>query len=115
MGAVGNCAARAPVMGGQFAVWGGLFACCDCSLTAIRQKVSLQFFSGNIHLNDSRSQEAIHAHIHMIYYTYHGTFIGRSMELHHFGGSYGRYPRCSCRTQGDGFGSSRRGSIVGIN
>eukprot|EP00985_Skeletonema_marinoi_P007414 scaffold3257_cov87-Skeletonema_marinoi.AAC.5 len=38
MGAIGNCAARAPVMGGQFAVWGGLFACCDCSLTAIRQK-----------------------------------------------------------------------------
>lgn len=25
-------------MGGQFAVWGGLFACCDCSLSAIRQK-----------------------------------------------------------------------------
>ena len=38
-GALGNCAARAPVMGGQFAVWGGLFACCDCSLSAIRQKV----------------------------------------------------------------------------
>lgn len=37
-GAVGNCAARAPVMGGQFAVWGGLFACCDCSLSALRQK-----------------------------------------------------------------------------
>mmetsp|Transcript_19861 Transcript_19861/g.28118 ORF Transcript_19861/g.28118 Transcript_19861/m.28118 type:complete len:244 (-) Transcript_19861:282-1013(-) len=30
--------ARAPILGGQFAVWGGLFACCDCSLTAIRQK-----------------------------------------------------------------------------
>lgn len=38
-GALGNCAARSPVMGGQFAVWGGLFACCDCTLTAIRQKV----------------------------------------------------------------------------
>jgi import inner membrane translocase subunit TIM17 len=25
-------------MGGQFAVWGGLFACCDCSLSALRQK-----------------------------------------------------------------------------
>jgi len=25
-------------MGGQFAVWGGLFACCDCTLSAIRQK-----------------------------------------------------------------------------
>mmetsp|Transcript_3966 Transcript_3966/g.5783 ORF Transcript_3966/g.5783 Transcript_3966/m.5783 type:complete len:243 (+) Transcript_3966:668-1396(+) len=30
--------ARAPILGGQFAVWGGLFACCDCSLTALRQK-----------------------------------------------------------------------------
>lgn len=38
VGAIGNCAARAPVMGGQFAVWGGLFACCDCSISAIRQK-----------------------------------------------------------------------------
>eukprot|EP00578_Thalassiosira_sp_NH16_P011953 CAMPEP_0181108842 /NCGR_PEP_ID=MMETSP1071-20121207/17850_1 /TAXON_ID=35127 /ORGANISM="Thalassiosira sp., Strain NH16" /LENGTH=236 /DNA_ID=CAMNT_0023192481 /DNA_START=59 /DNA_END=769 /DNA_ORIENTATION=- len=37
-GALGNCAARAPVMGGQFAVWGGLFACCDCTLSSIRQK-----------------------------------------------------------------------------
>ena len=37
-GALGNCVARAPVMGGQFAVWGGLFACCDCSLSALRQK-----------------------------------------------------------------------------
>ena len=37
-GALGNCAARAPVMGGQFAVWGGLFACCDCGLSALRQK-----------------------------------------------------------------------------
>ena len=37
-GALGNCAARAPVMGGQFAVWGGLFACCDCTLSAVRQK-----------------------------------------------------------------------------
>lgn len=39
VGAIGNTAARAPVMGGQFAVWGGLFACCDCSLSALRQKV----------------------------------------------------------------------------
>eukprot|EP00567_Pseudictyota_dubia_P016259 CAMPEP_0197440548 /NCGR_PEP_ID=MMETSP1175-20131217/7030_1 /TAXON_ID=1003142 /ORGANISM="Triceratium dubium, Strain CCMP147" /LENGTH=207 /DNA_ID=CAMNT_0042970681 /DNA_START=128 /DNA_END=747 /DNA_ORIENTATION=+ len=37
-GAVSAMAARGPVLGGQFAVWGGLFACCDCSLTAIRQK-----------------------------------------------------------------------------
>jgi mitochondrial import inner membrane translocase subunit TIM17 len=31
-------AARSPVLGGQFAVWGGLFAVSDCTLTAIRQK-----------------------------------------------------------------------------
>lgn len=29
---------RAPVLGGNFAVWGGLFAVCDCSLVAIRHK-----------------------------------------------------------------------------
>ncbi|KAL7437490.1 hypothetical protein ACHAXH_005142, partial [Discostella pseudostelligera] len=40
LGAIGNTAARAPVMGGQFAVWGGLFACCDCSLSALRQKMN---------------------------------------------------------------------------
>jgi len=37
-GSLSSIQARAPVLGGQFAVWGGLFACCDCSLTAIRQK-----------------------------------------------------------------------------
>jgi len=37
-GALSAMQARGPVLGGQFAVWGGLFACCDCSLTAIRQK-----------------------------------------------------------------------------
>jgi len=37
-GAMSAMAARGPVLGGQFAVWGGLFACCDCSMTAIRQK-----------------------------------------------------------------------------
>jgi import inner membrane translocase subunit TIM17 len=38
VGGLGALQARGPVLGGQFAVWGGLFACCDCSLTAIRQK-----------------------------------------------------------------------------
>jgi len=38
-GSMSAIQARAPVLGGQFAVWGGLFACCDCTLTAIRQKV----------------------------------------------------------------------------
>lgn len=37
-GSLSAVQARSPVLGGQFAVWGGLFACCDCSLTAIRQK-----------------------------------------------------------------------------
>jgi len=38
IGSLNAMTARGPVLGGQFAVWGGLFACCDCSLTAIRQK-----------------------------------------------------------------------------
>ncbi len=38
VGALNAISARSPILGGQFAVWGGLFACCDCSLTAIRQK-----------------------------------------------------------------------------
>ena len=37
-GSLSAVQARAPVLGGQFAVWGGLFACFDCSLTAVRQK-----------------------------------------------------------------------------
>ena len=37
-GAVNAVTSRAPILGGQFAVWGGIFACCDCSLTAVRQK-----------------------------------------------------------------------------
>lgn len=37
-GALNAATARGPVLGGQFAVWGGLFACCDCTLTAVRQK-----------------------------------------------------------------------------
>lgn len=38
IGSLNAMAARGPVLGGQFAVWGGLFACCDCSLTSLRQK-----------------------------------------------------------------------------
>jgi import inner membrane translocase subunit TIM17 len=37
-GSLSAIQARAPVLGGQFAVWGGLFACCDCTLTSVRQK-----------------------------------------------------------------------------
>jgi import inner membrane translocase subunit TIM17 len=38
IGALNAVSARAPILGGQFAIWGGLFACCDCTLTALRQK-----------------------------------------------------------------------------
>lgn len=38
IGARNSISARAPILGGQFAVWGGIFACCDCSLTSIRRK-----------------------------------------------------------------------------
>ncbi|KAH9252255.1 hypothetical protein BASA81_009857 [Batrachochytrium salamandrivorans] len=30
--------ARAPVLGGNFAIWGGLFSCFDCSISALRKK-----------------------------------------------------------------------------
>jgi len=38
LGAVTAVKARAPVLGGNFAVWGGLFSCFDCSLAAVRKK-----------------------------------------------------------------------------
>lgn len=37
-GSLSAVQARAPVLGGQFAIWGGIFACYDCTLTAVRQK-----------------------------------------------------------------------------
>lgn len=37
-GAVSAMKARAPVLGGNFAVWGGLFSTFDCGLKGIRQK-----------------------------------------------------------------------------
>ena len=37
-GAFEQVRVRAPVVGGNFAVWGGLFACFDCSLVAVRHK-----------------------------------------------------------------------------
>lgn len=37
-GALQSVKARSPVLGGQFAVWGGLFSCFDCTLVAIRHK-----------------------------------------------------------------------------
>ncbi|KAG5178148.1 Tim17-like protein [Tribonema minus] len=37
-GSVSAVKARAPVLGGNFAVWGGLFACCDCTMAALRRK-----------------------------------------------------------------------------
>ncbi len=37
-GALSCIQARGPVLGGNFAAWGGLFATCDCSLAALRHK-----------------------------------------------------------------------------
>ena len=37
-GALSSAKMRAPVLGGNFAVWGGLFSCFDCTLVAIRHK-----------------------------------------------------------------------------
>jgi len=38
LGALQAVKARSPVLGGNFAIWGGIFAVFDCSLVAIRQK-----------------------------------------------------------------------------
>jgi len=38
LGSVTAVKARVPVIGGNFAVWGGLFSTFDCSLVAIRKK-----------------------------------------------------------------------------
>ncbi|RUS21916.1 mitochondrial inner membrane translocase subunit Tim17/Tim22/Tim23/peroxisomal protein PMP24, partial [Endogone sp. FLAS-F59071] len=38
LGAVTAMKARAPVLGGNFAVWGGLFSTFDCTLKGLRQK-----------------------------------------------------------------------------
>ena len=34
---------RAPIVGGSFAIWGGVFASFDCTIAYIRQKVSFSF------------------------------------------------------------------------
>jgi mitochondrial import inner membrane translocase subunit TIM17 len=36
MGALMSARVKGPVMGGQFAVWGGTFSTCDCMLSALR-------------------------------------------------------------------------------
>lgn len=38
LGSITAVKARAPVLGGNFAVWGGLFSTFDCTLAAIRKK-----------------------------------------------------------------------------
>ncbi|WFD07287.1 translocase of the inner membrane [Malassezia vespertilionis] len=38
MGSISSIKARAPVLGGNFGVWGGLFTTFDCSVKSIRQK-----------------------------------------------------------------------------
>merc|ERR1711998_515750 len=38
VGCIQAIKARSPMLGGQFAVWGGLFSTFDCSLVAIRQR-----------------------------------------------------------------------------
>lgn len=38
LGSVSAIKQRAPIIGGNFAVWGGLFSTIDCSLVAIRKK-----------------------------------------------------------------------------
>eukprot|EP00128_Syssomonas_multiformis_P016942 Colp12_sorted_trinity150504_noHs@7239 len=37
-GAISSAKVRAPVLGGNFAVWGGMFSTFDCALVAVREK-----------------------------------------------------------------------------
>jgi import inner membrane translocase subunit TIM17 len=37
-GGMWNMALRAPILGGNFAVWGGLFSCYDCGIQYVRRK-----------------------------------------------------------------------------
>ncbi|RHZ69308.1 hypothetical protein Glove_284g51 [Diversispora epigaea] len=54
IGAITAVKARAPVLGGNFAVWGGLFSTFDCALKGIRQKedpwnlIASGFFTGGV-------------------------------------------------------------------
>ena len=43
-GSISAIKSRAPVLGGNFGVWGGLFSTFDCSLAAVRQKVRAMRF-----------------------------------------------------------------------
>jgi mitochondrial import inner membrane translocase subunit TIM17 len=52
-GAITAVQARSPVLGGQFAVWGGIFACCDCSISYLRQKVRQLIFEETMKSCDS--------------------------------------------------------------
>lgn len=113
-GALGNCAARAPVMGGQFAVWGGLFACCDCSLSAIRQKVCVCVGVCVSSVSACRLKYLliVCCRFHYRPTTHH---TGRPLELHHVRRCHGRDTRGEGRAEGHGVGGGRRGGHTGAD
>jgi len=96
-GALSAMSARGPVLGGQFAVWGGVFACCDCSLTAIRQKVSLLF---GIHAFSPNSFCSIH--VIDFFRCLFPVISGGSMEFYSLWSCHRRNTCCTRRTQTDG-------------
>lgn len=94
-GSLSAVQARAPVLGGQFAVWGGLFACCDCTLTAIRQKVCGMVHLWTLAISSPQFE----------------FFSGGSMELDYQRGCHWRNSSSSCRTSRYGwFCCGRRNS-----
>ena len=94
-------AARAPVLGGQFAVWGGLFACCDCTLTAARQKVK---YEGSV------CGECVVMRPQLLISTF---LTGRSLEFNSQRCCDRRDSCRSRRSQGHGIGGCRRRRAVG--
>lgn len=57
---------RSPVTGGQFAAWGGMFSTIDCTLVAIRKKVSLENFV--IYFQISTFRKILSTQLHQVHW-----------------------------------------------
>lgn len=122
IGSVSAVQARSPVLGGQFAVWGGLFACCDCTLTALRQKVSKEIQYGtSIPVSVIRFCSTgllpplpVKCFFSIDYY-FLSLYIGGSLELHRLGSCHGRSPGGSRWPSRHGDCGRCRWRIVGLD
>jgi import inner membrane translocase subunit TIM17 len=60
IGALTAIKARAPVLGGNFGVWGGLFSTFDCAVKGVRKKEDpYNASTSHMHLSTSRSTGAL--------------------------------------------------------